>query len=713
MTMHPLLRQWQGRLRRRALAAVLVWAPPILVTMVFLVSRFASADIAIASMGLALAILVFLLAHAWRAVDAMAAVRRLDTLSADVEDSTDLLLGSSTQGSPVQLLQRERVLARLRQHPPLRIPRAAMPRFVLPLGGVLGVLVLAAVFLRTGGGIPQGSIEPATPDAATRSQTVIRSARLAIEAPAYTGLPPRTESALEVKAAEGSKLRWQIHFEPEPDAVKFVFHDGREMALANDADGWHAEATLGESTLFRIVVSGAPALAEDRLYRLDAIVDQAPQIKVTAPDKTLTELAAGQRQWPLDFEVADDYGIGDARLMVTLAQGSGEQVTVSEHSEILRADSGDDPRHRRYRRQLDLATLGFAKGDDLIVRLVVTDNRHPQGNESRSAGYILRWPADLGSESEGVEGIVQKVLPAYFRSQRQIIIDTETVIDEQPGLAADRFLARSDSIGVDQKILRLRYGQFLGEEFESGGRKEHAAEETHDDTPTQQDALVEDHDHGQGAESATDFGKEANVLAEFGHTHDHAEAATLLDPATRKILKSALAEMWQAELHLRQGEPRKALPFENRALGFIKQVQQSTRIYLARVGLELPPVDESRRLSGERKGVRDRRGVLLEADQDRKIISDTYQELAYGSSVDLDALDAWLKISAMTVPDALGLIGAVDELRRQPDCARCRSRLLDQLWPLLPNPPTATRSRQSSDDSGRRYLDLLQHGAPP
>ncbi|MEP6883051.1 MAG: hypothetical protein ABI866_13710, partial [Dokdonella sp.] len=204
-----------------------------------------------------------------------------------------------------------------------------------------------------------------------------------------------------------------------------------------------------------------------------------------------------------------------------------------------------------------------------------------------------------------------------------------------------------------------------------------------------------------------------NILAEYGHTHDHAEAATLLDPETKKILKSALSEMWQAELHLRQGEPVKALPFENRALVFIKQVQQSTRIYLARVGLELPPVDESRRLSGERKDVRNPRGVLVESDRDEKILSDIYQSVASNTSADLGSFDAWLRAHDAALPDALSLIAAVDEVRRVPDCVDCRKRLLDQLWRALPSPPTQSRLRVAPDPLGRDYLDQLRKDATP
>ncbi|GAE58256.1 hypothetical protein XPN_0162, partial [Xanthomonas arboricola pv. pruni MAFF 301427] len=90
------------------------------------------------------------------------------------------------------------------------------------------------------------------------------------------------------------------------------------------------------------------------------------------------------------------------------------------------------------------------------------------------------------------------------------------------------------------------------------------------------------------------------MLSEFGHTHDHAEAATLLDPQTRALLRAALDQMWQSEGELRQGHPERALPFANKALGFIKQVQQAERIYLARVGTQLPPIDPGRRLSGDR-----------------------------------------------------------------------------------------------------------------
>jgi hypothetical protein len=66
-----------------------------------------------------------------------------------------------------------------------------------------------------------------------------------------------------------------------------------------------------------------------------------------------------------------------------------------------------------------------------------------------------------------MEGMVVQFLPEYFRSQRQIIIDTEKLLAEKSKKTDKEFGFTSNEIGYDQKLLRLRYGQYMGEEFES------------------------------------------------------------------------------------------------------------------------------------------------------------------------------------------------------------------------------------------------------
>ena len=706
---------------RRALAFIVAWTPWLIVAGAFAERLFGLRAAVIASgiAAVAIGLVAFRIA---RRVDFASVVRRLDSAAPSLEDSSDLLLRDTASLSTLQALQRARVAQRLATAdlPDLRSPWPLRRIVASALLALLAVIAIGLWPTRSGAPLPVQAAAGESVLAPTA--TTLVSAQIDIEPPAYTALAARSEPQLDLAAAAGSRLRWRLRFDTAPREVALAFHDGSRLALVRDGDDWAAHRELTGSTLYRIALVDGPPLTDDRLHRLDAVVDAPPVIRVLEPERTLTMLESAQTSWPLAFEASDDYGVASARMLVTLAQGSGEQVTVKQHEIALRAEAGGDARNRRYRHQLDLGAVGFAQGDDVIVRFTVSDARVPQANVARSASFILRWPPDLSAEAEGVDGIVQKVLPAYFRSQRQIIIDTESLLAERAQLDKDTFVARSDAIGVDQKILRLRYGQFLGEEFESGGAPKGAApkaEDGHDHedgggADADADALPEGHTHDDGHDHGTPaFGDAGALVAEYGHTHDHAEAATLLDPETKRILKAALGEMWQAELHLRMGEPKAALPFENRALGFIKQVQQASRIYLARVGLELPPVDESRRLSGERKDLRDVRSAIDAAGRDDAPLVEFHAALERGDAADASAFVNWLRAREEGIPDALAVHAALDAWQRDAACAACREELLDRLWPLMPSVPPATHARRAPDAAGAAYLDALRDGAKP
>jgi hypothetical protein len=175
--------------------------------------------------------------------------------------------------------------------------------------------------------------------------------------------------------------------------------------------------------------------------------------------------------------------------------------------------------------------------------------------------------------------------------------------------------------------------------------------------------------------------------------------------------------MWQAELHLRQGRPDLALPFERKALDYIKQVQQAGRIYLARVGSELPPIDQSRRLSGDRKGLAPRNDSLVSTPPASPLLESLWRALEVPAgpaapALDLDSVERWLRANEKRVPDALGVIAAIDSVRNEPDCGSCRRLLRNRLWPLLRRPPVQPAPRIQPDRSGKAYLDALQAERP-
>jgi len=679
-----------------------------------------------------------------RRIDTRWLSRRLDERDPRMEDSASLLFNAAAAMTPLQCLQQRRLQQRLEDRPPPDL-RPAWPThtvLVAWLGAALAsvaILVSPAPATKHSAPLSQTSQKAAS----TPANTLIVRQQLDITPPAYTRLPARHETGFESRVPEGAIVRWSLRFSPAPASATLAFHDGHRIPLQREGDDWIASRRIETPVLYRIEVEGLP-LSRNRLHRIDVAPDQPPQIRALAPEETLTMRREGQRSWSLAFEAQDDYGLAaSAPLRITLAQGEGESIRFEERRLSL-AGHGSATR-RRYAHSFDLTALGLTPGSDFVVQLGVTDNRGAGPQSTHSASYILRWPPEDVAQTSGLDGLVKKALPAYFRSQRQIIIDSEALLAQRRKLAADDYLARSDTIGVDQRLLRLRYGQFLGEESEGSPRAllptADAEEETHaaprkllptadaeteaetearehddrgDDTTDSHDS----HDHEAGpSRDTTGFGDPGDVLAEYGHTHDDAEAATLLDPETRRTLKAALDQMWQAELNLRQGRPDLALPFENKALDYIKQVQQAGRIYLARVGSELPPIDQSRRLSGDRKGLAPRGDSLVGMPSASPLLESLWRALEVPAgpaapALDLDGVERWLRANEKRVPDALGVIAAIDSVRNEPECGACRRLLRNRLWPLLRRPPVQPAPRIQPDRSGRAYLDALQAERP-
>jgi hypothetical protein len=714
MSADPRLDRLRTAAAQRRLAIIALGALPLVAAICVLAARMGGPAAMLVVMSFAFAVAVGIAWRSWRAVDSVWLARRLDAASVQMDDSAALLFRDAAALSQLQRLQQARVRMRFARSDVDLRPVWPWPRLCAAFAIAVALLFVAARLPQHLGNEAQSNRVGV--DGVARSTALVRT-QIDIAAPAYTRVASRTESTLDVKAPEGSLLRWNLRFDPEPRGAALTFHDGSRLTLTRAGDAWRGERSLTASTLYRVELDGAPAPADDHLHRLDAIVDRAPEVRVLEPEKTLTLLDAQQKTWNLVFVADDDYGIAAAELQVTLAQGTGENIRFKEQAIPLQGEPVNvdgDARHQRFRHTLDLSALGIAQGDDVVVRLSVADNREPQPNTTRSASFILRWPVEASRESAGLEGVVQKTMPAYFRSQRQIIIDSEALLAERAKLDDGTFLTRADAIGVDQKILRLRYGQFLGEEAETHDQHAEVQEPSADAAEDKPHAAHDDHANAHAldaAQVAAKFGKEGDIAAEFGHVHDIAEAATLLDPETKATLKSALAEMWQAELYLRQGKPQDALPYEHRALEFIKQVQQSTRIYLERVGLELPPPDEARRLSGERNGVEDRVGTLIAASNDDAALVQLWSALQRAETPDWDAAETWLRAHAANMPDSLAVSAAIDRARRDPACAECRDALSSLLWPLLPPLAPATAVRPAADAAGRAYLQALQTDA--
>jgi len=662
------------------------------------------------------------LTWAWRRAAGLSARRfaaRLDALAPPLEDSAALLFAAPETLSGLAALQRRRIEARLAQG--LQIdPRPPWSRAALLASCAAGLLILAVAVFSPAWPSASSPVEGAHPELAKAATPVprLQTLRLRVEPPTYTGL---AAFSLDHSAANpppgavpaGALVTWTAEFATPPAAARLIFADGAHLALTRKNGRWTAQRRLDASKLYRIEATGAAATA---WRRLEAVADAAPVVRLVEPSERLSLAEPGQTRWRVVFEATDDYGLAaTATVRVTTAGGEGEQIAVARRESAL-TGSGE-ARRKRWTVTLDLAREGLEPGGDLIVQLLVRDNRRPAPQTAEGPSAILRRPIEE-TLADGVEGLAVRVLPALFRSQRQIILDAEALVREQPRLAPATFAARSQALGADQAALRLRYGQFLGEEAEGATlpTADSPPLPTSDaPPPPTADAPApapprhyagDGHDHGP--DEALDAGPPdpaRDVARQFGHVHDEGDAATLFDPGTRTLLAKALDAMWGSERELRQARPQAALPYARAALEALKQAQQADRIYLRKTGPRLPPLDLARRLGGKRAGISPVLPAAPETSAPPEALAQAWRSLQTEEdpAAALMALERW----AVSEPDAaLALLPAIDALRRDPACADCRKTLAAALWPILDTAPGARR-RAGADPAGRRYLEAI------
>jgi len=244
--------------------------------------------------------------------------------------------------------------------------------------------------------------------------------------------------------------------------------------------------------------------------------------------------------------------------------------------------------------------LNVEPGDELYFYVQARDNN---AQLSRTDVYIVS--VQDTAQLLSMDGILSgtDIKPEYFRSERQIILDAETLLKEKDTLRQDKFKDRSNELGTDQKLLRLRYGKFLGEEAEGNI----------------EDPRVAGNDK---AVDPKDFGNGAKILDEYTDKHDNAEDAQFFDPKVKEQLKATLTEMWKAELQLRLYQPAEALPFAYKALRLLKDLQQKSRSFVAKTAYNPSPLKMEKRLSGDLDKI-----IQPTEHRELKIVEDRFSSL--------------------------------------------------------------------------------------
>jgi len=538
----------------------------------------------------------------WRNLTPDNFLQHLNRHFPDFEESAQLLLRSEAELSTLQSLQRERVVAVFDQNT-AQVERWQPPvKYRSTLLVILGCLAIAWLSdhteLLTNRFFPRG-FQPTTLVPVENTRIGFDSITVTIVPPAYTGLPRTQTDQLDLELAQGSQVQWDLSFDDRGAHYALSLSDDQRIALKRgDNDRFIASTIIEKSDLYRITRSaGGEDETTGEIHTLTVKLDRAPDIRVIEPQTAALEIP---RNGPARFSskalVMDDYGVATVGILASVAKGSGEGVKFRDQTlgfdRFSETDSG-----LLYQKDWDLQSLGMEPGDEVYFTVIATDNRLPRANEGRSETLIVRWlddqPAELAADGLGIDFI-----PEYFKSQRQIIIDTEQLLEDEAHLPQQAFKDTSYELGHAQADLKQKYGQFLGDEFGEGPGEQLEGSHEGDDNAQQH----HEDDHGQADPQSADMSinTTADIIRFFGHDHGEPE----IGPITRRnpvaLMKRAINEMWQAERHLMQAEPALALPFEYEAYKYLKLARQADRIYVKRLGFEPPPVSEDRRGTGKR-----------------------------------------------------------------------------------------------------------------
>jgi hypothetical protein len=400
----------------------------------------------------------------------------------------------------------------------------------------------------------------------------VKRTDITIAPPAYTNKPVRSQDNMNLTIEEGAGVHWKLELTKQAASVTFIYNDSITVALYpsnKDRTVWTSEKNISYSGFYQLKIDSVVS----SLYKIEVIKDQPPVIVVTAP-KPNTVIEYGQPQLVnLQANVSDDYGVRNVTINATIAKGSGEGVKFTSQQISLGVSFAAQNLQYNLQKTIGLKALAIEPGDELYFYISAIDN-HAQ--EKRSDIYIVSITdtAQLMSMEGLLNGV--NVKPDYFRSQRQIILDAEQLIREKDTVTAENFKNRSNNLGIDQKLLRLRYGKFLGEEASSN-----------------EDVT------GNALGNPAEFGNAALILDAFTDHHDNAEDASFLDSETKKQLKAVLTEMWSSELQLRTYKPKEALPFAYKALRLLKDLQQKSRAYVAKTSIKTAPIKLEKRLTGK------------------------------------------------------------------------------------------------------------------
>ncbi|HEX8608142.1 MAG TPA: DUF4175 family protein, partial [Pedobacter sp.] len=380
-------------------------------------------------------LLLSFLNNFWR-IDERKVVNFLDLNYPALEESAGLFIKDEEDLTGLEILQKQKIGAVLNQ---VKVPFFPDKKIYTGVGVLcLSILAYALAFI-----VPSES-SPTFHNTANQASTkpgivvnippTVANLEIFVTPPAYTRSLARSQEELYLKVESGAVVEWKVLMNKPVKVLKFIFNNNDQMILraaATTPNEWRLKRKITEQGFYQMEIDGV----KSDLYQIEIIPDLPVRIKVNSPRQhTIVDVGQPQRT-TLKVSLIDDYGISSAYIAATMASGKGEGVSFTEKK--LTFDHNFNNRLQAdLVKVIDFKSLGMKPGDELYFYVSATDNYN---QTSRSDVYFVSIVdttelMSLAGMSNGVN-----LVPEYFRSQRQIIIDTEKLLKEQSTIPDQQF----------------------------------------------------------------------------------------------------------------------------------------------------------------------------------------------------------------------------------------------------------------------------------
>ena len=658
-----------------------------------------------------------------------------------LEESADLFMQAETAMNPLQQLQLEKTLNNFNSlYPKIKLPNSLAKSLVVLVVGVLFYFGLTAFLPKpiltteVAGSSPLEQINGRKkPKAVT-----IKKLSIEVSPPAYTAIKNSTAESPHLLIPEGSVVNWTANFSDEIIQAKILFSGKDSIVMKKmDANSYSTTRVTNESGFYQIQWQYDNDTITSDYYKIELIKDQVPKVTIDNLNQFTRFSFSDNLTVLVKSTLRDDYGLADASIIATVSKGSGESVKFREERLRFERPKKISGKNVAAEITLNLNKLGMEPGDELYFYVEAMDNKKPTPNYNRTETFFIALQDTAKVDYVEDEGLGVDLMPEYFRSQRQIIFDSEKLLRERKRMTKQQFNSTSNELGYDQKVLRLRYGQFLGEEFE--GQIGKAEVDDHEDESTEEIIEKFSHTHDKENEHNLVAEKKPSViehahndpnakedpLAAFAHNHDDGEVATFFVQSVRAKLKAALTVMWDAELHLRLFDPEKSLPYQYTALKLLKEISNDSRIYVHRTGFDPPPLKEEKRLTGDLSEVQTSTGKRMVEENDsyqniRKALTLT-EQMVGANRIETSATEQQIFYKAgqelaqivLEQPNYLeGLTSLKSLVDGEGEAKEQRAILLkvrSVLWRVLPQQPSSPTKKQLTTHSlDQQFLQSLE-----